>query len=449
MKRSTYTLFLMTLLAVSTASFAQTTYSISASGKWSASIPTTCINCAITVAANKTLSIDQSVSCMNCTITGGAITDSNQAFSLLYSGSQTTTYFQSTALNVYGNNGKVTVNAPLSLTNSTFTFYNNSTFTTSYQVDLIASRINLYDTSSMISTGAASTLINLESNSHIVIGNGSQTSKSSFLVSGPTLTIYDKSSVDLGNDNNVYSNWANYTYSPNVNANSHASNSNSTQNSTVGCGAGYPHSCANPFVYGPSTIGSSGVVPGNTLPIVLEAFTAALNSDKTIGLDWNTALEVNSSHITIQRSADGENWNDIGSVQAKGNSAIKTAYSFNDEHPLAGNNFYRLQLVDQDNTFTYSEVKVVRTSTIGAITFFPNPARDYVNVSLGNALSAGETVTIRMISLSGQVMQEQRTAANAGTVVSFRVTNYAAGVYILSVAGQDGTQESRELVISR
>lgn len=447
MIRSIYTLFLMTLISIS--GFAQTTYTISASGKWSASIPTSCINCTINISNNKVLSIDQSVTCMNCTISGGSITDSNQAFSLLYAGSQTTTYFQSTALNVYGKSATVTVNAPLSLTNTTFTFYNKSTFTTSYEVDLTTSVINLYDSSSMTSTGGASTLIKLMSSSQIVIGNGSQTSTASLLVSGPTLTVYDKSSVILGNDNNVYSNWANYTYFPSVNANAHASKSYSTQNNEVSCGSGYPHSCANPFLYGPSTIGNSGASPGNILPIVLENFTATLNSDKTITLDWNTAQEMNSSHITIQRSADGENWDDIGTVKAQGNSAITTAYSFIDEHPLTGNNFYRLQLVDIDNSFTYSEENVIRTSTIGAISFFPNPARDYVNVSLGNALQSGQTVSVRLVSLGGQLMQEQHTAAGAGTVVSFRVSNYAAGVYILQVVGQNGTQETRELVIGR
>lgn len=447
MTRSIYTLLLMTLISIS--AVAQTTYTITANGKWSSSIPTTCINCTINISNNKVLSLDQNVTCMNCTFNGGSITDSNHTFSLLFANAQTTTNFQSTELNVYGNNGNVTVNAPLSLTNTTFTFYNNSGITTSYEVDLSASTINLYDTSKMTSNGGAGTTINLSSKSQIVIGNGSQTSHSSFIVSGPTLTLYDKSTVTVGNDNNYYSNWADYSYYPTVNSNSHASRSNSTQNNNIGCGAGYPHSCANPFVYGPSTIGSFGAVTGLPLPIILEDFTANLNSDKTVTLDWNTAMEQNASHITIQRSADGENWSNIGTVQAKGNSAITTAYTFVDEHPLTGNNFYRLQLVDIDNSFTFSEEKAIHSSTIGAITFFPNPARDYVNVALSNTLQAGETVSVRLVSMSGQIMQEQRTAANAGTVVSFRVSNYATGVYILSVAGQDGTQESRELVIGR
>ena len=446
MKRSIYTFFL-TLITLT--AFTQTSYKITSNGSWSSSIPTTCINCAITISDNVTLTVDQSTTCMNCTFQGGTILVPGKSFTLLYSGSQTTTYFTGTTVNVTGNNGQITVNAPLSLTNSTFTFNNNATFTTSYEVDLTASTINLYDNSSMTSTGGANTPINLMSNSHINIGNGSQVSNATLLISGPALNIYDKSTVAIGNQNNSYFNWSSYTYYPNVNANSHASKSYSTLNTTMNCGTGYAHTCNMASVYGPATLANSGAVSATTLPIVLDAFTATLNSDKTIGLDWNTQQESNSSHINIQRSADGENWENIGTVQAKGNSATATEYNYTDEHPVSGNNFYRLQLVDLDNSFTYSDVKVVRTSAIGTVSFFPNPARDYVNVSLGSAVNATETVTVRLISMSGQVMQEQQTAAAAGTVVSFRVSNYASGIYILSVTGQNGTHETRELMISR
>ena len=446
MKRSIYTFFL-TLITLS--AFSQTTYKINSNTSWSSSIPTSCINCTIIISSNATLTVDQAATCMNCSFNGGSILIPNKTLTLLYAGSQTTTYFTGTAVTVTGSNGLITVNAPLSLTSSTFTFDNTSGIITSYEVDLNASRIDLNDNSTMISTGSASTPINLENKSEITVGTGSQTSNASLVISGPAVNIYDKSTIALGNDNNSYFNWSSFTYAPNTNANSHASKSFSTLNTTMNCGSGYPHACNMATVYGPSSLNASGVLATNPLPIVLDAFSATLNSDKTVGLTWNTQEETNSSHITIQRSADGENWDDLGTVQAKGNSSTETGYSFNDEHPLTGNNFYRLQLVDLDNSFKYSEIKVVRTSTIGNISFFPNPARDYVNVSLGNAVSSAETVTVRLISMSGQVMQEQQATTAAGTVVTFHVTSYPAGIYILSVVKNHGTQESRQLMINR
>jgi hypothetical protein len=180
---------------------------------------------------------------------------------------------------------------------------------------------------------------------------------------------------------------------------------------------------------------------------VVDAFTASLNSDRTITLDWNTEMEINFSHFTIERSGDGANWQPIGTVEAKGNSSLQINYSFKDAQPLAGANYYRLVLVDLDNSYTYSEVKVMQISAISKISFFPNPARDFVNVSLGGSM--GNRITVMLVSVSGQVMQEKKAVTGPGAVVSFPVDRIAAGMYILSVVNEDGTRESSPVLINR
>jgi hypothetical protein len=183
------------------------------------------------------------------------------------------------------------------------------------------------------------------------------------------------------------------------------------------------------------------------LPVILDEFTAVLDNDHTVTLDWNTMIEVNFSQFTIQRSADGANWEDIGTVQAKGNSAVQTDYNFTDEQPLAGTNYYRLALVNMDGTYTYSAVKEVGTAAIARISFFPNPARDYVNVSLGG--TTGSQVTVLLTSISGRLMQEKTAATGNGSVVTFPIQNIAAGMYVLTVVKADGTRESSPVLISK
>jgi hypothetical protein len=298
----------------------------------------------------------------------------------------------------------------------------------------------------MMSTGSASTPINLVGSSQIVIGSGSKTSAAVFTVSGPTLIVNDNSSVSLGNENNVFFDWASYIASPNVNANANAQKSYSTSSSTMNCGNGHAHACSSPNLYGPAALNKSGTIPGSTLPVVLVGFSAVLNSNKTITLDWNTMMEVNANDFVIERSADGSVWNAIGTVAAKGNSATQTDYTFTDEMPGAGINYYRLKMTDLDNRYGYTEVKVIRSSSVvSSVSFFPNPARDYVNVSLGQA--AGAETTIRLVNLSGQVLQEKKAAG--GGIVSFPVQQYTAGLYILVVTGADGSRESSKLMISR
>ncbi|WP_431212703.1 T9SS type A sorting domain-containing protein [Puia sp. P3] len=105
---------------------------------------------------------------------------------------------------------------------------------------------------------------------------------------------------------------------------------------------------------------------------------------------------------------------------------------------------------DLDNSFGYTEVKVVRTSLVSSVSFFPNPAKEYVNVSLGVATGATTAkADVRLINMAGQVMQEKTAQAGAGVVVTFAVGNYAPGVYILSVVDGNGARESRQLMITK
>jgi len=234
MKTNFYKSILSTLSLVLASLFLHaTSYTIAANANWSAKLPATCANCTIIIAGSATLTIDESVTCQNCTFEGGTVSMTNQTFNIQYTGSVAATSFIGTKLIANGTS-KVIVNAPLSLTGSTFTFNNTASLTTSYQVDLLASKINLNDNTSMMSTGSASTPINLVGSSQIVIGSGTKTSSAIFTVSGPTLDVIDNSSVSLGNENNVFFDWANYITAPGVS--SSAQKPYSTSSSTLNCG---------------------------------------------------------------------------------------------------------------------------------------------------------------------------------------------------------------------
>jgi hypothetical protein len=311
---------------------------------------------------------------------------------------------------------------------------------------MVSSTVNLYDASNMYSTGSSATTITLSGNSKIAIGNGSKTSTSSFTLSGPTLTMYDNSSVVVGNNNNSYYNWSSYSSSPAHSTNA-ATHDHSTLNNNLNCGGNGQHSCSTPVVYGPATLTTStvGLVSGNTLPVILSGFTAALNGDGSAKLAWETKMEQNSSRFEIERSATGSAWSTIATIQAKGNSSAASSYSYTDGSPLQGANYYRLKMIDLDGSAVYSEVRVIETAAIHHISFFPNPARDCVNVTLGGMSTS--TATVRLINQAGAVLQEKK--AQAGTTVTFSLQQYNTGFYVLSVMSSDGTHESSKLLISR
>ena len=112
---------------------------------------------------------------------------------------------------------------------------------------------------------------------------------------------------------------------------------------------------------------------GGILPVELVDFKAR-KADLGIQLDWVTASEENNEGFEIQRSADGINWNELDFVRGMGSSFTSNNYSYIDENPLSGVNYYRLKQVDYDGGFSYSAVNSVQWITKGKYELYPNPA---------------------------------------------------------------------------
>lgn len=121
---------------------------------------------------------------------------------------------------------------------------------------------------------------------------------------------------------------------------------------------------------------------GGLLPIELISFSAAQNGN-VIDLRWATGSEINNDYFTVQRSADGINFEDIAVVGGAGNSFSPLNYFSTDEDPEIGEDYYRLMQTDFDGTKTYSSVVSAyindgseQTNSDGEslnVTVFPNP----------------------------------------------------------------------------
>jgi len=193
---------------------------------------------------------------------------------------------------------------------------------------------------------------------------------------------------------------------------------------------------------GPTTINGLG-----TLPVVLMNFTAVAENG-VVALNWATAQESNSDHFSVERSTDnGSHWQILGNVAAQGYSSSQVNYSFSDQSPVSGVNQYRLLAVDRDGKSGYSIIKVVRTNLISGVSVYPNPAKDYVNVSIGTETTSG--ASIRLINQAGQTLAQRKLSGAAGTTVSLPVSSYPQGNYLIVVTGADGSQQTSKVFISR
>ncbi len=121
-------------------------------------------------------------------------------------------------------------------------------------------------------------------------------------------------------------------------------------------------------------------VNGDVLAIILPVDVVYFKGHSENGrilLNWATGWEKNSKEFVIERSSDMKTFTIVGTVAASGETTGQTSYSFMDNDPAAGNNYYRLKLFDKDGSFTVSKpVSILNTGPVGAIVIAPNPAWD-------------------------------------------------------------------------
>ncbi|HEY0676925.1 MAG TPA: T9SS type A sorting domain-containing protein [Chitinophagaceae bacterium] len=159
-----------------------------------------------------------------------------------------------------------------------------------------------------------------------------------------------------------------------------------------------------------------------SLPVKLDNFEAA-KEGSAIKLSWQSSEEAGVSRYEIQRSADGINFQTIGTVSA----ANMRSYTYVDVLPSSANNFYRLRIVDLDNVYRISHIVSVKSKVSMNIEAYPNPVRDRMIVQHPKAISG---TRLQLVNLSGQVLKDVQIPANA-VVTPLDLTGFKSGTYYI------------------
>lgn len=208
-----------------------------------------------------------------------------------------------------------------------------------------------------------------------------------------------------------------------------------------GNGPANSNTCGLGLLFGPATTSFDAVNnyltfgQSTTLPVVLVQFLATKNADATIKLSWATAQEINSSSFDVERSADQGSWEKIGSVKAKGYSSITANYSYTDQFPLAGNNYYRLKMIDLDGKFNYSKVVAVSADKDSRpLVIYSNPFSDQIRVKVN--VSRGQNLVLTVSDIIGKTYLKQSYSAQAGdNLINLAPAGAASGMYVLHIQG--------------
>lgn len=194
-----------------------------------------------------------------------------------------------------------------------------------------------------------------------------------------TITVGDKNFVNI--NNGLFSAATTFTFG--------ASNNRFENNGGVEAGTSFTiinskdFAPSTGYVYSPSLIGvTPALLDGNiqfidlatleasSFPIKLREFRAK-QLVKSIELTWKVSDGVNFEKFEIEKSSNAKSFERLGKV----NYDQKEAYSFLDNNPYNGINYYRLRLLDFDGKINFSNIISVEYSEGSEYLILENPAK--------------------------------------------------------------------------
>lgn len=180
------------------------------------------------------------------------------------------------------------------------------------------------------------------------------------------------------------------------------------------------------------------------LPVNLTLFSTDNIDDQNILLNWHTSTEKNTNAFEIQHSMDGIDFEYIASIPSKGSTGGD--YFFTHLDISIGFNYYRLRIVDFDNSFYYSPIRVERIKNVDEIFhFYPIPTRnDDLFTVEWYPTDGREKVRMNLMDITGSHCASY--VINNG-INHFNFSNLNAGVYYISIEDYNFNRTVRKIVI--
>jgi hypothetical protein len=168
-------------------------------------------------------------------------------------------------------------------------------------------------------------------------------------------------------------------------------------------------------------------------PLPLYKLLSFLGQKVTHGvqLNWQVVNAGNYTNFTLQKMNTSGSYDSLYSVQ----SDSAATYTYVDQHPVNGNNIYRLAQNDITGDITYSAPVTIgysSTSSNGSLTVYPNPSKGIINVCVnsGNTSTGGY-----MADTSGTLIKHETVIA---ATWSDDVSAFDLGIYIIQVKDSNG-----------
>jgi hypothetical protein len=186
------------------------------------------------------------------------------------------------------------------------------------------------------------------------------------------------------------------------------------------------------------------VTVNGTFPILLTSLTGQYVNDADV-LTAVIQVAVNVKVVQLEKSTDGTNFTYLGNMATA--PVTPGTYKYNDENPSAGNSYYRLRIVNNDGSFSYSYIVLLNHTVAFTIEAYPNPVQNNLTVHFQNA-NAG-TYNLMLTDIQGRNVFVQKVSTTQGQTgdMNISLSGYAAGTYFMQVTDASGKVVTTQKII--
>lgn len=168
------------------------------------------------------------------------------------------------------------------------------------------------------------------------------------------------------------------------------------------------------------------------LPAGIKSFDGR-QQQKAISLSWETSAETDTKEFIVEKLADGNVFHALAATSAK-NLPAGSKYVYQDNRPAAGNNTYRLKIVDRNGAYKYSATLSVKFNDPQLLQVYPNPVGKAMTLSLPGA---GGTYQLAVYSPDGkQLYAARNTLPQLNIGINHFLSPLQAGLYFLTLQNE-------------
>jgi len=188
--------------------------------------------------------------------------------------------------------------------------------------------------------------------------------------------------------------------------------------------------------------------PNSLIQNSQEVFFHVGKNETESEINWSCNFNNLTGLFVLEKSLDGTHFDFFGK---KENDSAAPNFIFHkkmDEFPAAGDNYYRLKMIQKNGSEIFSQIKKVSFGpNSDEVIIFPNPAKDEMSINLKQYIS--KNVNVQIYDSRGVLMEEKYFENLEIAQPVFDLVKYENGLFVVAIKVEGFKMISKKFIVEK